>query len=56
MEIQKNVMMSINSNREKMLPPRKSPRVPLIELRRSDPDPDQNEKMKRNSFGFKAAC
>ena len=35
MEIQKNVVMSTNSNREKMLPPRKRPRVPPIELRRS---------------------
>ena len=54
MEIQKNVVMSTNSNREKIMPPRKSPRVPPIELRRSDPD--QNEKKKRNSFGFRAAC
>lgn len=35
MDRQKKVVMSINSNREKMLPPRKSPRVPPIELRRS---------------------
>ena len=34
-EIQKKVVISINSNREKILPPRKSPRVPPIELRRS---------------------
>lgn len=34
-EIQKNVVINTNSNREKMLPPRKSPRVPPIELSRS---------------------
>ena len=34
-EVQKNIAMSINSKREKMLPPRKRPRVPPIELRRS---------------------
>ena len=35
MEIQTNVVIRTNSNREKMLPPRKRPRVPPIELRRS---------------------
>ena len=34
-EIQKNIVMSISSNREKMLPPRKRPREPPMELRRS---------------------
>ena len=34
-EIQKKTKMSIDSNIEKMLPPRKSPRVPPMELSRS---------------------
>ena len=35
MEIPKKMKISIDSNIEKMLPPRKSPRVPPMELSRS---------------------